>query len=105
MIDLRTDKEVAIGRFPEDLALAWHHLSVIDVVWERTEAPTGQAAFAAYLYERYREMLDMGGPHFAEAYRRLAAPTPCLPCSTAPWGKDRTGPRAALVLSSPGRVR
>lgn len=100
VIDLRTENEVADGRFPEELALAWHHLSVIDVLWDRAEAPTGPDAFAEFLYERYLEMLDQGGPHFAEAYRRLAAPDALPGLFHCAAGKDRTGLLAALVLSS-----
>ena len=102
VIDLRTENEVADGRFPEELALAWHHLSVVDVLWDQVEAPTGPETFAAFLYERYREMLDMGGPHFAEAYRRLAAPGALPGLFHCAAGKDRTGLLAALVLSSLG---
>jgi protein-tyrosine phosphatase len=102
VIDLRTEREVADGRFPEDLALAWHHLSIIDVLWDRQEAPTGPEGFAEFLYNRYREMLDMGGPHFAEAIRRLAAPEALPALFHCAAGKDRTGLLAALVLSSLG---
>ncbi len=102
VIDLRTDNELADGRFPEELAVAWHHLSVIDVLWNRHEAPTGPDGFAEFLYDRYREMLDMGGPHFAEAIRRLAAPDALPALFHCAAGKDRTGLLAALVLSSLG---
>jgi protein-tyrosine phosphatase len=102
VIDLRTANEVADGRFPEELALAWHHLSVVDVLWDRQESPAGPDGFAEFLYERYREMLDMGGPHFAEAIRRLAAPDALPALFHCAAGKDRTGLLAALVLSSLG---
>ena len=44
----------------------------------------------------------MGGPHFAEAYRRLAAPDALPGLFHCAVGKDRTGLLAALVLSSLG---
>lgn len=102
VIDLRTDSEVANGRFPDDLVAMWHHLSVVDVLWDPEHAPAGQEAFAAFLYERYREMLASGGPHFGEAIRRLAARGAVPALFHCAAGKDRTGLLAALVLSGLG---
>jgi protein-tyrosine phosphatase len=103
VIDLRSDAEVARGRFPvEAVPVDWYQLSVIDVLWDPEHAPADRGAFADFLYHRYREMLDLGGPHFAEAIRRLAAPGALPGLFHCAAGKDRTGLLAALVLSGLG---
>lgn len=103
VIDLRTDDEVAAGRFPvEDLPVAWHHHSVMDVTWSSTQAPAGSVHVPQYLAARYREMLDLRGDQFAAALRVLAAPGALPAVFHCAAGKDRTGVLAALVLSGLG---
>jgi protein-tyrosine phosphatase len=104
VIDLRTHLELAErGTFPvDDHPVAFHHLPVIDVTWDPGEVTDPSAPHADFLLEKYLEMLDMGEPALAEAFRVLAVPGALPAVFHCAAGKDRTGLLAALVLSAVG---
>ena len=103
VIDLRTDEEVAAGRFPvEDIPVAWHQFSIIDVLWDPEHAPAEHDAFAEFLFRRYVEMTESRGAQFAAAVEVLAEPGALPAVFHCAAGKDRTGMLAALVLSGLG---
>lgn len=102
VIDLRTQAELdERGRFPlESHAVEYHHLPILDVVWDADEllrlAVTEEAAF---MFERYKEMLDIGEHHLADALRILAQPSGHPAVFHCAAGKDRTGIVAGILLS------
>jgi protein tyrosine/serine phosphatase len=98
VIDLRTPGELdERGKFAASEA-AYHHLPILDAVWDGDEFEAEQAA-ADFLATRYLEMLEVGTAALAGAVE-LVADASNLPlvfhCAA---GKDRTGVLAALVLS------
>ena len=103
VIDLRTEREQREqGIFPiDDIEVAFHHLSIVDVTWSDTETPEFDDE-VEFLVWGYRDMLEIGSSRFADAMHVLAQ-TESLPavfhCAA---GKDRTGVLAALLLSSLG---
>jgi protein-tyrosine phosphatase len=106
VIDLRMAEESEKwGRFPiADHPVDYHHLSLMDVMWDPDEAPPADKGpvVATFLYERYMDMLDTGGANLGFAVRLLARPGALPAVFHCAAGKDRTGMLAALVLSSLG---
>ena len=102
VIDLRTIGELdARGRFPVDsLNVAWHHLPIVDVTWERVEDEGRDAA--TFLHDQYTSMLAYGEPILAAAIRTLALPGALPAVFHCAAGKDRTGLLAALLLGALG---
>lgn len=96
VLDLRTEGELERGRFPTDLhPVDWYHLPVLQRIWSDDELVPGTGA-AAFLRDRYLDMLDQGGGSLARALELIADGHPALfHCSA---GKDRTGVLAALLL-------
>lgn len=104
VLDLRTDGELAErGRFPvEQIAVAFHHLPMIDVLWDPDDGPGEGQDEADFLLGQYRWMLEASGPRIAEAFHRLALPGALPAVFHCAAGKDRTGILAALVLAGLG---
>ena len=106
VIDLRMAEESEKwGRFPvADHPVDYHHLSLMDVMWDPDEAPPADKGpvVATFLHERYMDMLDTGGANLGFAVRLLARPGALPAVFHCAAGKDRTGMLAALVLSSLG---
>lgn len=98
VIDLRSANELTAGRAPDVVPdVAWHHRPVLASSWG--EQGFGDADDpAAFLADRYREMLVEGRDAIVGVFALLASPSayPCLFHCAA--GKDRTGVVAALVL-------
>lgn len=101
-IDLRTDGEVqATGTYPfAPLAATFHHLPMIDEIWDLAEADGAEPH--DYLLARYRDMLQEGAPAIAEVMDILARPGALPAVFYCAAGKDRTGVLAALVLGAVG---
>lgn len=96
VIDLRTDEEVARGRFPhEQYPVAFHHLPVLRRIWSDDDLVAGGSA-AEFLRDRYLDMLVHGGDSIARAVELVAEGAPALFHCAA--GKDRTGVVAAVIL-------
>jgi protein-tyrosine phosphatase len=96
VIDLRTDGEIARGRFPADrYPVEWHHLPVLRRIWSDDDLVASQGA-ASFLRDRYLDMLDDGGAAIARAVELVAEGMPALFHCAA--GKDRTGVVAAVLL-------
>jgi protein-tyrosine phosphatase len=106
VIDLRmADESEKWGRFPvADHPIDYHHLTLMDVMWDPDEAPRADSGpeVATFLHERYMDMLDTGGANLGFAVRILARPGALPAVFHCAAGKDRTGMLAALVLSSIG---
>jgi protein-tyrosine phosphatase len=106
VIDLRMAAESEKwGRFPiAEHPVDYHHLSLLDVMWDPEEAPAadGGPEVATFLHGRYMDMLDSGGANLGYAVRVLARPGALPAVFHCAAGKDRTGMLAALVLSSLG---
>ncbi|MDQ1423303.1 MAG: protein-tyrosine phosphatase, partial [Acidimicrobiaceae bacterium] len=106
LIDLRmTEEGEKWGRFPiADHPIDYHHLTLMDVMWDPDQAPLadGGPEVATFLHERYMDMLDTGGANLGLAVRVLAAPGALPAVFHCAAGKDRTGMLAALLLSSLG---
>jgi protein-tyrosine phosphatase len=96
VIDLRTEDEVARGRFPVDAySVDWHHLPVMRRIWSDDELVASSGA-ADFLRDRYLDMLSGGGEALAAAVTVVAEGGPTLFHCAA--GKDRTGVLAAMLL-------
>ncbi len=104
VLDLRTERELEVrGRYPVDDHTVWfHHLPVIDVTWDPGEVVDPTAPPSQFLLSKYLEMLEMGEPRLAQAFRLLALPGALPAVFHCAAGKDRTGLLAALVLSALG---
>ena len=103
VIDLRTEREQhEQGIFPtEEIAVDFHHLSIVDVTWSDTETPEFDDE-VEFLVWGYRDMLEIGSSRFADAMNVLAQANSLPAVFHCAAGKDRTGILAALVLSSLG---
>jgi protein-tyrosine phosphatase len=104
VIDLRTEGELAErGRFPLDAhPVGFHHLSLMDVMWEPGEAPEADGAIAEFLTRKYVEMAAAASERIALAFALLAEPGALPAVFHCAAGKDRTGILAGLLLSSLG---
>src|SRR5947207_11643502 len=100
IIDLRTMTEVAQrGRVPIDaISARYHHLPVIEHIWDAKAYPTVDDA-AAFLMDRYIDMLLEGAPSIARALAILAHERAYPVLFHCAAGKDRTGVLAAVILS------
>lgn len=97
VIDLRTEAETRLGRFPvEEHPVEWHHLPVLRRIWSDDDLYANECTAAEFLRDRYLDMLVHGGDSIAAAVRVIAAGAPALFHCAA--GKDRTGVVAAMVL-------
>ena len=103
VIDLRTEREQREqGIFPiDDIEVAFHHLSIVDVTWSDTKTPDFDDE-VEFLVWGYRDMLDIGSSRFADAMHVLAQNDSLPAVFHCAAGKDRTGVLAALLLSSLG---
>jgi len=103
VIDLRTQREQdEQGIFPtEEISVAFHHLSIVDVTWSDSETPDISDP-VEFLVWGYRDMLEIGSSRFAEAMRVLANAQSLPAVFHCAAGKDRTGVLAALLLASLG---
>ncbi len=104
VIDLRTENELAErGRFPVDAhPVGYHHLSLMDVIWDPAQAPPAHEPATEFLLTRYIEMIERAEERFAQAFSILAAPGALPGVFHCAAGKDRTGVLAGLLLSSLG---
>jgi len=104
VIDLRTENElVERGRFPIDShPVGYHHLSLMDVIWDPAQAPAAHEPATQFLLDRYIEMVSRAEDRVAEAFRILAAPGALPGVFHCAAGKDRTGVLAGLLLSTLG---
>jgi protein-tyrosine phosphatase len=98
IIDLRTHGEIAErGRAAvESLGVTWHHLPMIDVVWDANEVP--EPLPEDFVFGKYVEMITSGEACIADALRILADPDGHPAVFHCAAGKDRTGILAAVVL-------
>ena len=100
VLDLRTRGELDDhGRAPaESIAAAYHHLPLLEHVWER-DLPVAEYDAVEFLAGRYLQMLELGRASIVTALTAMAD-LERLPivfhCSA---GKDRTGVLAAVLLS------
>jgi protein-tyrosine phosphatase len=103
VIDLRTEREQREqGIFPtDDIEVAFHHLSIVDVTWSDTQTPVFDDE-VEFLVWGYRDMLEIGSSRFADAMHVLAQSESVPAVFHCAAGKDRTGVLAALLLSSLG---
>jgi protein-tyrosine phosphatase len=100
-VDLRTDGELSrSGGFPgEDLAVEVLHLPLLPSVWSReVVAQAGTTEPDRFLADRYREMLEVGGPAISGTLALLADPAALPLVFFCAAGKDRTGVTAAILL-------
>jgi protein-tyrosine phosphatase len=104
VIDLRTGNELEErGRFPVDAhPVGFHHLSLMDVVWDRAEAPADHDPATEFLLTKYLEMIDSASDRIVSAFEILAAPEAHPAVFHCAAGKDRTGVLAGLMLSTLG---
>jgi protein tyrosine/serine phosphatase len=104
VVDLRTDREVAARPpwpRPDDGIDRYHH-PVLGATWDeqgRVPAGEGTDAAAAFLAERYCEMLDEGAGAIGSVLALLTDPDGLPLAFHCSVGKDRTGVVAAVVLS------
>jgi protein-tyrosine phosphatase len=100
-IDLRTAGELeARGGYPvEVLPVTFHHLPMIEAIWDLTDLDPDEAP-ERYLVARYREMLDEGRATIAETVRILSREENLPAVFYCAAGKDRTGVLAGLVLDA-----
>ncbi len=103
VIDLRSAPELdERGRFPVDAhPVIFHHLPIIDATWTQGDRPRYDRD-EDFLIWAYQEMLTIGAPRFAAAFRALAEPDALPAVFHCAAGKDRTGLLAALLLGSLG---
>jgi len=100
VVDLRTPAELdERGRFVHD-AVGYHHLPVLQQQWDPDALRGLDSAndAAAFLADRYLEMLDEGRDAIAGALGVLAEPSSLPLVFHCAAGKDRTGVVAAIVL-------
>jgi protein-tyrosine phosphatase len=104
VIDLRTGDELEErGRFPVDAhPVGFHHLSLMDVVWDRAEAPADHEPATEFLLTKYIQMIDSASDRIVSAFEIIAAPDAHPAVFHCAAGKDRTGVLAGLMLSSLG---
>jgi protein-tyrosine phosphatase len=104
VIDLRTENElVERGRFPVDAhPVGYHHLSLMDVIWDPAEAPPAHEPATEFLLTKYLQMIETAEDRVAQAFRILAGPGALPAVFHCAAGKDRTGVLAGLLLSSLG---
>jgi protein-tyrosine phosphatase len=104
VIDLRTENElVERGRFPiESHPVGYHHLSLMDVIWDPAEAPAAHEPATHFLMGKYIEMVSLAEARVADAFRILATPGALPAVFHCAAGKDRTGVLAGLLLSTMG---
>jgi protein-tyrosine phosphatase len=103
VIDLRTATEIdERGRFPVDEhPVEYHHIPILDVIWEPEDAPTETVA-ADFLLHLYLQMIEGAEARIVQTFQILASPDALPAVFHCAAGKDRTGVVAALVLSSLG---
>jgi protein-tyrosine phosphatase len=104
VIDLRTENElVERGRFPIDAhPVGYHHLSLMDVIWDPAEAPGADEPATAFLLGKYIDMVSTAEDRVAEAFRILAGAGALPAVFHCAAGKDRTGVLAGVLLSTLG---
>jgi protein-tyrosine phosphatase len=104
VIDLRTGNELEErGRFPVDAhPVGYHHLSLMDVIWDPAEAPADHEPATEFLLTKYIQMIDSASDRIAAAFEILATPGAQPAVFHCAAGKDRTGVLAGLLLSSLG---
>jgi protein-tyrosine phosphatase len=104
VIDLRTENElVERGRFPIDAhPVGYHHLSLMDVIWDPAEAPAADEPATAFLLGKYIDMVSTAEDRVAEAFRILAGVGALPAVFHCAAGKDRTGVLAGVLLSTLG---
>jgi len=104
VIDLRTENElVERGKFPiEAHPVGYHHLSLMDVIWDPAEAPAADEPATEFLLGKYIEMVSRAETRVADAFRILATPGALPGVFHCAAGKDRTGVLAGLLLSTLG---
>src|SRR3954451_13424018 len=104
VINLRTENErVERGRFPiEAHPVGYHHLSLMDVIWDPADAPAAHEPATAFLLGKYIEMVSRAEDRVADAFRILAAPDALPGVFHCAAGKDRTGVLAGLLMSTLG---
>lgn len=103
-IDLRTGGELdAHGGYPVSaLPARFHHLPMIERVWDLDAARVDAMAPERFLVDRYRDMLDEGAGTIATAVELFGRPENLPAVFYCAAGKDRTGVLAALVLDAVG---
>jgi protein-tyrosine phosphatase len=108
VLDLRTEGELADGRFPvESTSIAFHHLPLLAQTWyeEEVDALADLLDRAVpYLVARYLDMLEEAGPVLAAAVDLVARPGTAPLLFHCAAGKDRTGVLAAVLLRTLGVV-
>jgi protein-tyrosine phosphatase len=104
VIDLRTGNELEErGRFPVDAhPVGYHHLSLMDVVWDRAEAPADHEPATEFLLAKYIQMIDSAGDRIVSAFGIIAGDSAHPAVFHCAAGKDRTGVLAGLLLSTLG---
>jgi protein-tyrosine phosphatase len=103
VIDLRRDGELAqMGRVRESPAYSYHHLPMMDVPVDGTDAGWSSEEYVA---ARYGEMLAGGGDCVRGALLLAADPASYPLVFHCAAGKDRTGIIAAILLELLGVSR
>jgi protein-tyrosine phosphatase len=104
VIDLRTERELeARGRFPLDAhPCDYHHLSLMDVMWEKDDRAAVELPAGEFLLRKYLEMISTAEDRIAAAFDILATADALPAVFHCAAGKDRTGILAGLLLSSLG---
>jgi hypothetical protein len=98
VVDLRRPNELEEhGRIPPSDRFEYRHIHVKHAKWEPADF-TAPGARAAYLADRYVEMVEMGADGIAEALRTVADPAAAPLVFHCLAGKDRTGLVAAFTL-------
>ncbi len=100
VIDLRTPDELTErGRFPvEDHPVAFHHLPIIDVVWNAAELDTFTGDASAIMLHLYLDMFRRGEQELVRLLQILARPDVLPAVFHCAAGKDRTGIATAVIL-------
>jgi protein-tyrosine phosphatase len=96
VLDLRSTKELDVGRFPvDDHPVAFFHLPIV----EETMDPRQYQLRPGKLGERYEELARFGAQHIATALGIIAEPASHPLVFHCAIGKDRTGVLAAVTLA------